>query len=157
MKFFRLLRSYLSLVKKDILVLLQRKCEFNPEVFINPEKYSRPLDIQKIVADSKVSRQGVEFYKKKIANNEKMEPIIVVKHPRKDIYAVLDGHHRFHASYEMGKKTIDCALAGDFSRVNYYLTKNGYFQPNVKTTENLRQPAKKLHHNLKQFLEEFSN
>lgn len=147
----------MSLIKKDILSFLRSSPEFNPEVFVKPEKYSRPLTIDKVVADSKVSRQGVEFYKKKIVNNKKIDPIIVVKHPRKEIYAVLDGHHRFHAYREMGKRSINCALAGDFSRVNYYLTKNGYFQPNVEITESFRQPLKKLHNNLKEFLEEFVN
>ena len=157
MKFHQILRTLLTLIKKDILGILKRKREFNPDVFINPGKYSRPIAIEKIVADSKVSRQGVEFYKEKIANNEKLDPIIVVKHPRKDLYAVLDGHHRYYAYREMGKKTISSALAGDYSSVNFYLTENGYFQPSAETTEKLRQPAKKLHENLKQFLDEFLN
>lgn len=157
MLIFLNLRHYLSLLKKDVFALLHAPPEFNPDVFVNPQKYSQPLKIDKIVADLKVSRQGVEFYKKKILTNKKIEPIIVVKHPRKESYAVLDGHHRFHAYRELGKKSIDCALAGDFSRVNYYLTKNGYFQPNVEITENFRHPLKKLHNNLKEFLEEFSN
>jgi len=155
MKFLQILRTLLTLTKKDIHGLLKGKHEFNPDVFIDPIKYSRRIATEKIVADSKVSRQGIEFYKKKIANNEKLDPIIVVKHPRKDLYAVLDGHHRYYAYREMGKKTVDSAIAGDYSSVNFYLTENGYFQPQIETTEKLIQPAKKLHENLKQFLDEF--
>ena len=81
MSFRQISRNLWDSIKKDILGLLRRKPEFNPDVFINPGKYSRPLPIEEIVADSKVSREGVEFYKKKIANNEKINPIIVVKHP----------------------------------------------------------------------------
>jgi uncharacterized ParB-like nuclease family protein len=155
MSFRQILKNLWVSIKKDILGLLKRKYVFNPDVFIDPDKYARPLSIVKIVADSKVSRDGVEFYKKKIANNEKINPIIVVKHPRIDLYAVLDGHHRYWACREMGKKTIDSALAGDYSSVNFYLTEYGFFQPSSETTEKLREPAKKMHENLKQFLDEF--
>jgi hypothetical protein len=72
-----------------------------------------------------------------------------------DLYAVLDG--RYWACREMGKKTIDSALAGDYSSVNSYLTEHGYFQPSSETTEKLREPAKKMHENLKKFLDEFIN
>jgi hypothetical protein len=157
MSFRQVSRDIWVSIKKDILGLLKRKPEFNPDIFVNPMKYARPLSIEKIVADSKVSREGVEFYKKKIANNEKINPIIVVKHPRIDLYAVLDGHHRYWACREMGKKTIDSALAGDWSSVNFYLTEYGFFQPSSETTEKLREPAKKMHENLKQFLDEFIN
>jgi len=78
MSFRQISKNLWASIKKDILDLLKRKVQFNPDVFINPIKYSRPLPMEKIVADSKVSREGVEFYKKKIANNEKIKPIIVV-------------------------------------------------------------------------------
>jgi len=157
MSFRQISRDLWVSIKKDILGLLKRKPEFNPDVFINPDKYARLLPIEKIVADSKVSRDGVEFYKKKIANNEKINPIIVVKHPRIDLYAVLDGHHRYWACREMGKKTINSALAGDYSSVSFYLTEYGFFQPSSEATEKLREPAKKMHENLKEFLDEFIN
>ncbi len=157
MSFRQISKNLWTSIKKDILGLTKIKPEINPDVFINPSKYARPLPIEKIVADTKVSREGVEFYKKKIANNEKINPIVVVKHPRIDLYAVLDGHHRYWACREMGKKTIDSALAGDYSSVNFYLTEYGFFQPSSETTEKFREPAKKLHENLKQFLDEFVN
>ncbi|NLF89436.1 ParB N-terminal domain-containing protein [Candidatus Bathyarchaeota archaeon] len=115
------------------------------------------MPIDKLVADSKVSRQGVEVYKKKISEKQKINPIIVVKHPKKDLYAVLDGHHRYYAYLELNTKEVKCALAGDYSSVLFYLTKNGYFQPSTEFTEGVRQPVIRLHQNLKQFLANFLN
>lgn len=70
---------------------------------------------------------------------------------------VLDGHHRYYAYRELGSKEIDCALAGDYSCVVFYLTQHGYFQPRAEFTEGVRQPAVRLHQNLKQFLTNFQN
>jgi hypothetical protein len=147
-------KSILDAVKDDATDILAKK-QVNVDVFLNPKKYAVCLPVEKIIADSKVSREGVEIYKEKIRNNEKIEPLIVVKHPHKDIYAVLDGHHRYYAYAEMGKKQIDCALAGDYSSVIFYLTENGYVQPTVQFTKNIKQPVKKLHENLKAFLDSF--
>jgi len=129
--------------------------QFTPDLFINPRKYERSLPIDKVVADTKVSREGVEYYKKKIEANEPIEPLVVVKHPRLDLYAVLDGHHRYWACKELGMVTVNCAVAEDYSSVLFYLTEHGYIQPSASTTEHLRVPAKKMHENLKQFLEDF--
>ena len=152
--------DFVDIVKKDALALMDRRkkgerAQFNPDVLINPHRYERPVSIDKIIADTKVSRQGVEYYKKKIEANESIDPIVVVKHPRQDVYAVLDGHHRYYACKELGKDTINCAVAEDYSSVIFYLTEHGYLQPSTETTEHLRLPAKKMHENLKQFLEEF--
>lgn len=146
-----------SAVKDDLSKLVKGDSEINADVFFNPDKYVVTLPIEKLVADDKVSRQGVELYKQKILSNQEIGPVIVVKHPRKDLYAVLDGHHRFYAYLELGKKEINCAIAGDYSSVVFYLTQHGYFQPSPEVTENLRQPAIRLHQNLKQFLTNFVN
>lgn len=69
----------------------------------------------------------------------------------------MDGHHRYYAYLEMGKKEIDCALAGDYSSVIFYLTEHGWFQPSIEITEGIRHPAIRLHQNLKQFLTNFAN
>jgi hypothetical protein len=145
----------LSSIKDSLSSLIDGKKAFNEDVFINPDKYAVCLPIQKIIADSKVSKKGVEFYKQKIQKNEKIPPIIVVKHPELDLYAVLDGHHRFYAYLELGKKKVDCALAGEYSKVIFYLTEHGYLQPSVKVTEAIRQPAIRMHKNLKLFLDNF--
>jgi len=152
--------DFASIVKDDAQALIDRRkkgerLQFKPDVLVNPRKYAKPIAIDKIIADTKVSREGVEYYKKKIKANEPIDPIVVVKHPRLDVYAVLDGHHRYWACKELGKETIDCALAEDYSSVIFYLTEHGYLQPSSETTEHLRLPAKKMHENLKQFLEDF--
>jgi hypothetical protein len=41
------------------------------------------------------------MYQKRIQNGEKIGPLIVVKHPNFDLYAVLDGHHRYYALLEL--------------------------------------------------------
>ena len=129
--------------------------EINLDVFANPSKYLRRLPLEKIVADTKIYRQGVERYKRKIIKDEDIAPIIVVKHPTKEIYAVLDGHHRYFAYVELGIREIDCALASDYSSVVFYATKLGLFQPHPEITKNVRVPALQFHEDLEQFLSDF--
>jgi hypothetical protein len=149
-------RFFLEAIKDDIANLVWRKKGVYVEVFSNPRKYSVCLPLEKIFADSKVSREGVDVYKEKLKNKEAIDPIIVVKHPHRNKYAVLDGHHRYYAYEEMGKKEIDSAIAGDYSNVIYYLTKKGYFQPSNDFTKGIRRPIKQLHQNLKEFLDEYA-
>lgn len=139
-----------------VLRLTKRKGqEINIDVFANPEKYLMRLPIEEIVADTKVYREAVEHYKEKIKNGEKIAPIIVVKHPKFDVFAVLDGHHRYYALLESGKKEVDCALAGDFSSVIFYMTEHGFFQPDPEIREELRKPSLQFHQNLQEFLDNF--
>ena len=149
--------NFFSSVRSEFSSFFNGESTINADVFLNPEKYALYLPIDKLVADSKVSRQGVEVYKKKISEKQKINPIIVVKHPKKDLYAVLDGHHRYYAYLELNTKEVKCALAGDYSSVLFYLTKNGYFQPSTEFTEGVRQPVIRLHQNMKQFLANFLN
>ena len=132
-----------------------RAREINIDVFANPEKYLTCLPIDKLVADTKVSEEAIEMYKQKIQNGEKIPPIIVLKHPKFDVYAVVDGHHRYYACLEMGKKEVECALAGDFSSVLFYLTEHGFFQPNLETKGEMQKPVLKLHENIQEFLQNF--
>lgn len=144
-------------VKKDFSNFVKGKSEMNTDVFIHPTKYKVFLPVEKLVADTKVSRKGIEFYKQKISCNDKINPLIVVKHPNKDLYAVLDGHHRYYAYLELGRKEMDCAIAGDYSSVIFYLTEHGFFQPSPEITDGIRHPAIRLHQNIKQFLTNFIN
>jgi hypothetical protein len=130
--------------------------KINFDVFSNPEKYVVLLPMEKIVADSKVVREGVEAYKRRIKSGEKVAPIIVVEHPKYDVYAVLDGHHRYYALLELGKKKIDCAIAGDISGVVFYMTKHGYFQPNADLRKGIHKQTLQFHENLQEFLDNFS-
>jgi hypothetical protein len=59
----------LSELKADFSDLMSGKGTFNADVFTHPHKYIITLPLEKIVADSKVSRKGVESYKKKISNS----------------------------------------------------------------------------------------
>ncbi len=149
--------DFLSSLKYDFSSFLTGRSEINTDVFQHPDKYAVRLPIEKLVADSKVSRQGVAVYIHKITENQKIKPIIVVKHPRKELYAVLDGHHRYYAYLELGRKEIDCAIAGDYSSVVFYLTQHGYFQPSAEFTKEVRQPAVRLNQNLRQFLINFQD
>lgn len=144
-----------SLKRKVISLIWHKKRTINIDVFSNPEKYPICLPIEEIIADTKVSPKAIELYKQKIKNKEKIPPIIVVKHPKYDVYAVLDGHHRYYAYLEMGRKEIECALAGDFSTVIFYLTEQGFFQPNPQTKGKMRKPVLQLHENLQDFLQNF--
>jgi hypothetical protein len=132
-----------------------REREINIDVFANPEKYLVRLPIDKIVADTKVDPEAIEMYKKKIENGERIAPLIVLKHPKFDLYAVLDGHHRYYAFLELGKKEVDCALAGDFSSVMFYMTEHGYFQPKPETKEENQKKIINLHKNVQDFLHNF--
>jgi hypothetical protein len=110
------------------------------------------LPVGEVVADTRVYREGVERYKEKIAKGESLPPIIVVKHPTKELYAVLDGHHRYYAYVELGRKEIDCALTGNTSGVIFYLTEHGVFQPPSEITEHIRVPAFEFNAKVKHFL-----
>lgn len=68
------------------------------------------ININQIVASPKVYRKGVEKFKEMIIRNEKIKPLVVIKHPEKDLYAVLDGHHRFYAFLESGITEIECSV-----------------------------------------------
>ena len=50
---------------------------------------------------------------------------------------------------------VDCARAGDFSSVMFYLTEHGFFQPNPETKGELRKPVLQLHENIQDFLQNF--
>lgn len=132
-----------------------REREINIDVFANPEKYLVRLPMDKIVADTKVDPEAIEMYEKKIENGEKIAPLIVVKHPKFDVYAVLDGHHRYYAFLELGKKEVDCALAGDFSSLMFYMTEHGYFQPKPETKEENQKKIIHLHEDVQDFLHNF--
>jgi hypothetical protein len=129
--------------------------KLNLDVFINPEKYKQKISVDKIVADPKVSRMGIKRYKIMLSKGESLGTIIVIKHPRKDVYAVVDGHHRFYAQMKLGVKKINCAVVGNFSSFMFYLTKDGWFQPPKKVTEYLRIPILKFREDLDDYLKEF--
>jgi hypothetical protein len=137
------------------------------DIFQNPEKYSVSLPIKEIIADTKVDPGGVMRYKTWLSAGKQLRPIVVVKHPRENLYAVVDGHHRFFAQLEFGVTTINCAVIHDFMGFMFHLTKDGWLQPHPTFTKHVRAPILEfqqkldqsllgeLRGNLKQFLVNF--
>ncbi len=151
----KLVSTIKSIIEKIKALANPKKRQLNIDVFANPEKYSVIIPIEKIVADPKVSPEAVELYKTRIRKKEKLKPIIVVKHPDYPVYAVLNGHHRYYAYLELGKKKIPCAIAGDFSSVFFYMTEHGFFQPNPEAKEPVKETEMRFHENIQEFLTKF--
>jgi protein-tyrosine phosphatase len=128
---------------------MDRKINF--DVFVHPDKYLLFLSIEKITADTKVKRQIVERYKRKIVNGESILPIVVIKNPGKDIYAVLDGHHRYFAYFELGVKDVKCAYAGNFSGLFFFMVGHGFFQPAVEIVVRTLEVPVVVHKNVKYY------
>ena len=151
-------RSAVQSVRLTLLSLLKSRTgrtRVNIDVFSNPEKYFVRLPIDKIVADTKVFPEAVEMYKRKIESGEKIALVIVVKHPRYNVYAVLDGHHRYYAYLGLGRKKIDCALAGDISSLVFFIAERGYLQPNPNAKELIKNPEIRFHDKIQEFLQDF--
>jgi len=122
---------------------------FEPiDVFFNPEKHGVNISVKKITADKKVYREGVERYKNMLKSGRDIGTIVVVKHPEKDFYTVLDGHHRFWALKEMKFNEIKCAVIQDPFGFLFGLTKDGYLQPIPELTQFLVVPLKRFEEQL---------
>jgi hypothetical protein len=124
----------------------------NVDVFQHPEKYSVRLPISEIIADTKVDPDGVKRYKEWLSAGKQLRPIVVVKHPHKNLYAVVDGHHRFFAQLEFGIPAIQCAIIHDFIGFMFHLTKEGWLQPHPTFTKHVRVPILEFHQKLDQSL-----
>jgi|GEM_PF-2960269 len=112
-------------------------------ILLHPEDFAETLPVTCIVADKKVDKKRVNHFLKALKAKEDVGTIVVVKHPKKKLYAVLDGHHRFWALKEFGAKTISCAVILDFTGLTYELTQKGFYQPSPEITKKLRVPIKK--------------
>jgi hypothetical protein len=121
--------------------------------FTFPEKFKTNLPIDRIVADGKVVEDGVSHYHDKIQNGYEPRPIIVIKHPKEKLYAVLDGHHRFEALKMSGATEVSSVVVDAYSNLQFNLTKKGVFQPAPLLTKYVRIPFKKLAAYMKEFLE----
>jgi hypothetical protein len=118
----------------------------------NPDKYSIEVPIHKIVADNKVDENWIQNIIVHLKSGKTVKSIVVVKHPDKDYFAVLDGHHRYWAQKELDMKTIKCAVVEDFIGLGFYLTKEGVFQPNPKITKYIRIPIKRFNQYIYEFI-----
>ncbi len=121
--------------------------------FTFPEKFAMNLPVNRIVADGKIVEDGVSHYHERIQNGYQPRPIIVIKHPREDLYAVLDGHHRFEALRMSGATEISSVVVDAYTDLQFELTKKGVFQPAPLLTKHVRIPFKKLAAYMKEFLE----
>jgi hypothetical protein len=114
----------------------------NPfQKLMHPEKFKEKISIDKIGASAKIYRKGVEKYKERILAGEFIRPIVVLKHPHEDMYAVLDGHHRFYAQSELGMKEIGAAVIRSRTHFLFNKTKQGWLQPTPRITKFVRIPS----------------
>jgi hypothetical protein len=124
------------------------------KAYSNPDKYAEDIPIDKLVADLKVDVEGVNRIIKMIKSGEVIKSIVVVKHPKKNYYAVLDGHHRFWAQKALCYPMIKCAVVEDFFGLGFHMTKNGIFQPDPIFTKHVRIPLKRFYTYISKFIKE---
>jgi hypothetical protein len=115
-----------------------------------PDKYAVELPIEKIVCDENVD----DDYVQRLAEMDvsKLKPIVVIKHPDKELYAVLDGHHRLKAARLSGLKTIKAAVVDDYVGLGFEFTRQGVFQPSAEFTRYVRLPLKRFMEYMHDFL-----
>lgn len=120
---------------------------------IIPKDWERWIEIDKIIADAKVYSDGVKMYEEMMKRDEETGLIVLVKHPSKDLYAVLDGHHRFHAYLKLGVKEVPCIVLPAMIGFLFDITKEGVLQPTEEFTKYVRVPFKKIESFLIRFLD----
>ena len=118
--------------------------------YATPDEYTVVLPIDEIVCDNNVDFEYAENLSK--YDVSKMTPIIVIKHPSKQLYAVLDGHHRFNATKLRGMRTIRAVVVDDYIGLGFDLTSKGVFQPSAELTKYIRVPIKRFVEYLRGFL-----
>ena len=124
------------------------------KAYSNPDRYAEEIPLDKIVADLKVDVEGVNRIINMIESGEIIKTIVVVKHPKKNYYAVLDGHHRFWAQKALCYSNVKCAVVEDFFGLGFHMTKNGIFQPDPKFTKYVRIPLKRFYSYITEFIKD---
>ncbi len=119
------------------------------------ESFAVDLPVEKIVCDENVDYDYV--YRLAERDVSKFKPIVVIKHPDKELYAVLDGHHRFKAVQLHSLKTIRAAVVDDYTGLGFEFTKQGVFQPSAEFTRYVRVPLKRFVEYLQDFLFDSGN
>jgi hypothetical protein len=119
--------------------------------YSNPEKYAIEIPIDKIVSDEKIDEEYVKIISTSGTVSD-MRPIVVIKHPNKDLYAVLDGHHRLAVHRQVGSCVVRAAVIDDFTGLGFEFTRRGVFQPTPLFTHYVRIPLKQLSKFLKCFI-----
>ena len=116
-----------------------------------PNKFAVDLPLDKIVCDENIDYDYVKKLAKKM-DASKLTPIVVIKHPDKELYAVLDGHHRFKAARLKGLSKIKAAIVDDYVGLGFELTRQGAFQPSPEFTKYVRVPLKRFIEYMQDFL-----
>ncbi len=117
-----------------------------------PEKYAVDIPIDRIVCDEKVDPDYIQHLERKITEAPSTKPIVVVKHPTRDVYAVLDGHHRFWVMKTHGVKTVRASVVDDYVGLGFELTRSGLLQPPPEFTHYIRVPIKLFAEQIEKFL-----
>ena len=112
--------------------------------YFEPDKHAQEIPIELIVTDDKVDEDYVGSLSKGVEDPKAMRAIVVIRHPREEIYAVLDGHHRYRLHREKGCTTIRASVVDDYVGLGFYLTKKGMFQPTPAFTKFVRIPLKRF-------------
>ncbi|MFH1229180.1 MAG: hypothetical protein V1678_02015 [Candidatus Aenigmatarchaeota archaeon] len=114
--------------------------------------YKEIISMENIVSDGKVYEAGVERKVKMLASGEDIGDVSVVKHPKENIFAVMNGHHAYEAFKRFGTEQIECSVIPDSVGPLFYLTERGLLQPSPLFTEYVRVPFKEMKEYLKLFL-----
>jgi hypothetical protein len=112
--------------------------------YFDPEKHAQELPVDLIVSDEKVDEDHVARIGQGGMDPSTMRPIVVIKHPKEEVYSVLDGHHRFRLIRDMESDTIRAAVVDDYVGLGFFLTKKGVFQPTPEFTKYVRVPLKRF-------------
>jgi hypothetical protein len=112
--------------------------------YFDPGKHAQELPIELVVSDEKVDEEHVARIARGGMDPSTMRPIVVIKHPKEQVYSVIDGHHRFSLIRGMGCDTIRAAVVDDYVGLGFYLTKKGVFQPTREFTKYVRVPVKRF-------------
>jgi hypothetical protein len=122
--------------------------------YFDPNKHAREIPVGLIVTDNKVDEDYVGKMAEGVDDPREMKAIVVIKHPKEEVYSVLDGHHRYRLHLETGCDTIRAAVVDDYVGLGYFLTKKGAFQPTAKFTKYIRVPIKRFISQTEAFLRE---
>ena len=112
--------------------------------YFHPAKHAQEVPVGLVVSDEKVDEDHVARIGEGGLDPSTMRPIVVIRHPRVEAYAVLDGHHRFRLVRDMGCETIRAAVVDDYVGLGFFLTERGLFQPTPAFTKHVRIPLKRF-------------
>ena len=120
--------------------------------YFDPNKHAREIPVDRIISDDKVDEDYLDKMKNDVPDPKEMRAIVVIKHPKVEMYSVLDGHHRLRIHRDMGCDTIRAAIVDDYIGLGFYLTKVGAFQPTPAFTKYIRVPLKRWMGQMELFL-----